>query len=219
MSDGKTRILRASEYATDKLSYVTLTQVEPANDFTPVQLGRTPWPSDDELAQVREQAIQEGYEIGKKLARKELQTHLRQRGEELENLLRGLTEPYADLNDAVAREIAVLALNVGSALFRRAIDMEPEQVLHIVRSAVAALPSSKRKVTIVLHPEDLDLCAQMLSLEETDFELKPDPSLRRGGCKVMAGAAVVDATLNKRLQSIAEAMLDQADKESDDAAD
>ena len=219
MSDAKTRILRASEYATEKLSPVTLTNVEPANDFQPIALGRTPWPSEDDLTRVREQAVQEGYEAGRRAAQQELQTHLRQRTAELENLLRGLTEPYDDLNDSVAREIAVLALNVGSALFRRAIDMEPEQVLHIVRSAVAALPSSKRKVTIVLHPQDLTLCAQMLTLEDTDFELKEDPAIARGGCKVMAGAAEVDATLNKRLQSIAEAMLDQAQQEPNDAAD
>ena len=211
MSDQRTnsRVYHSDEYDADESAPVSLTRAL-ERDFKAVEIGRTPWPSKEDLAAVTEAARVEGYEAGRQQALAEAERERERHARALRHLLDGLIRPYDDLNEEIAQELARLAVDVGAALFLRELKQQPAQLAAIVRSAVAALPNGARQATIHLHPDDVALCRHLLKDDEVSYQFEADPGIDRGGCLVSAEDARVDATLKQRMALLAEAMCDES---------
>ena len=124
--------------------------------------------------------------------------------ERIQQILDTLGAPLKELDERIEQELVALALSIARLIVRREIRADPAQVLAAVREAMAALPAAARKVRLHLHPDDAALVREQLrpSEEGHGWHLVEDPSISRGGCKILTETSQIDATVEARLTAI-----------------
>jgi flagellar assembly protein FliH len=171
----------------------------------------------EQLEQVQKQAFDEGFEQGKKngfeYGHKEALLNgkrtLEETVERIDGLMQTLQTPFKQLDDQVEREIVELIIATVRQLARREIKADPEQIIGVVREALAILPVSSRNVQLILHPDDAELIREVYAITEKEvgWTIVEDPVLERGGCKVSTDISRVDATLESRLATLVTQLL------------
>lgn len=148
----------------------------------------------------REEGYQQGLQQGRDAGLKEMQTHIGV----LQELLNSLDKPFEQLDDAVEQQVAELAMLVARQLVRRELASEPEQVIAVVREALAALPVAARNVRLALHPEDALLVRDTLTAGDSasHIQIIDDPVQARGGCRVITETSQIDASVETRLNAV-----------------
>ena len=159
----------------------------------------------EQLEEIQQQARSEGFEQGRheglQAARSEVDATLHR----MEQIIHAMAEPLEAVDEQVEGELLQLAIGIARQIIRRELQADPEQVVGVVRAALAALPSSARKVSIQLHPEDAAIVReQLLPSDEAEqpWKLSDDPTLSRGGCIVSSESSRIDASVEKRLNSV-----------------
>lgn len=125
----------------------------------------------------------------------------------MRGLLDGLAQPATELDDAVEQELVHLVLCLAQQVIRRELQLQPGEIVGIVREAIALLPLSAREVKVQVHPDDAAFIRELLGEGETAWQLVDDPGVTRGGCIVNTARSRVDATLEHRLAALAADML------------
>ncbi len=118
-----------------------------------------------------------------------------------DSILGLLSQPLADLDVQIEKQLVTLALTVARHLVRRELRIDPTQVIAIIRETVALLPAAARNVRVHLHPEDAALVRERLAAPQSEgaWTVIEDPVLGRGGCRVTTDTAHIDARLETRL--------------------
>ena len=168
------------------------------------------------FAEGREQGLAEGREEGCRLGREEA---LGQYTTELASLAESWTAAIevfeADRRATLqtAREdIVELALAMGGRIARRVIEADPAVVQDQVAEAIS-LVTAPSGMTISINPDDRKLVQAVLPAlcerlqKSGHVELRDDPDVERGGCVLSTGKGVIDATLEKQIERIAEVLL------------
>ena len=157
-----------------------------------------------QLEEIQSQAHQEGFQQGLQEGRDAGLKELREQALVLEKMLQGLDKPFEQLDQAVEQQLAQLAMLVARQLVRRELKTEPEQVIAVVREALAALPVAARNVRLALHPDDAALIRGALSVGESpqQLQLVEDPIQTRGGCRVYSDTSQIDASVEARLNAV-----------------
>ena len=168
---------------------------------------RPPTAGDMESLQqaVREEAWREGHAAGEARGYQEgLRRAEEERAEQkkrLEPLLESMAAPFEDLDERVVEALVSLAVSVARHIIRRELRADPEQVIAVVREAVAALPDAAPRVEIHLHPDDAALVRDIAGVGEADssWNIVEQPMITRGGCRVSSDASHIDATIERRV--------------------
>ncbi len=180
----------------------------------------------EQMEQMQNQAYREGFEQGRKdgfeYGHKEALAvsgdDLRAKAEKMDELMSALNTPFKELDEQVERELISLTISMVRQLVRREVKSNPEQIIGVVREALALLPVSSRNVRLVLHPEDAKLVREIFEVSDKDlvWTILEDPVLERGGCKVTTDTSQIDATLESRLVAMITTLLG-GDRNKDDA--
>ena len=157
-----------------------------------------------DLQELQKEAYNEAWNKGHADGYRAGEDAARERVERLEELLRALSAPLEQLDEAVEQELVDLALAATRQLFRREIRLEPTHVIGVVREAVQLLPVASRNVRLHLHPEDAALVREALSPTESEpaWTIVEDPLISRGGCSVNTDNSHIDATAESRLNAV-----------------
>lgn len=162
-------------------------------------------PTAEQIEEIQKQARSEGFEQGRReglqAARSEVDATLLR----MEQIIQAMAEPLLAVEEQVEGELLQLAIAIARQIIRRDLQVEPEQVVSVVREALAALPSSSLKVRIQLHPEDAQIVREKLipsDDSEQPWKITDDLSLTRGGCIVEGESSRIDASVEKRLNSV-----------------
>jgi flagellar assembly protein FliH len=147
-----------------------------------------------------EEGHKSGYETGLKASEALIQAKVAQ----LQTVIDSLSKPLEDLDEQIEKDLVEMALTMTRQLVRREIKQTPEHVIGAMRAALQALPVSDRPMKIFVHPEDLALIQEGLSLEaESDIrQWVSDPVLSRGGVRIETADTTIDATVEARLNSL-----------------
>lgn len=167
-----------------------------------------------QIEQVQQQAYDEGFAQGRREGLEEVRARLAP-------LLAALSEPYADLDAAAQHELVLLVQACAQQLVRRELRTNPDEIVGLVREAMATLPASSRDARLHLHPEDAALVRAALSLTEDGerhWRILEDPAQPRGGCRVLTDVSQIDAALESRLATVVARMLG-GERERDAARD
>jgi flagellar assembly protein FliH len=112
-----------------------------------------------------------------------------------------------------AREdIVGLSLAMGGRIARRVIEADPAVVQDQVAEAIS-LVTAPSGMILSINPDDRTLVQAVLPalcerLENgNNVELRDDPLVERGGCVLSTGKGVIDATIEKQIERIAEVLL------------
>ncbi|MCG5514209.1 flagellar assembly protein FliH [Ectothiorhodospira shaposhnikovii] len=151
-----------------------------------------------------EQGRKEGFAKGQADGLKAAEAAVKERLALLDHLIQGLEQPYAALDAAVEDELVQLAMAVARQLVRRELKTDPGAIVAVLREALEALPSAERKLHLHLHPDDSKLVRETLRLDDLErpWSIVEDPTLSRGGVRVITETSRVDATLESRLNAV-----------------
>lgn len=163
----------------------------------------------EQLEAIQQEAFQEAYDKGFQAGHQEGinsgATEIATKSQHLQHIIQSLADPLQAVDDTVREELLALSLAVARQIVRRELRQDPEQVVAVVREALGALPSAARNISIHLHPEDATLVRDSLAVGEGDGEnwrLAEDLTLTRGGCRVESNTSRIDASVEKRLNSV-----------------
>ncbi|HHO67452.1 MAG TPA: flagellar assembly protein FliH [Gammaproteobacteria bacterium] len=157
-----------------------------------------------QLEAIQDQARREGFEQGLAEGRAAGQDEFSSRVALLEQLLGAFANPFEELDEGVEQQLAQLAMLVARQLVRRELKTDPGQVIAVVRAALAELPLASRDIRLALHPDDIGLVREALSMGEDEqrIHIVEDPVQSRGGCRIETDTSQIDASVESRLNAI-----------------
>ncbi len=167
----------------------------------------------EEIESIQQQAYDEGYKEGFSQGLVDGQAEINQRCNYLESIMNFLVKPLEKIDEQVNQQLFQLSMSVAGHIIRREIRTDPGQVIAVVRAAMNALPVAERDVKVYLHPEDVLLVREALSISEDEItDTRPwriieDPVLTRGGCRVRSENSTIDATIEARLNRVIATLL------------
>jgi len=164
----------------------------------------------------REQGLQDGtaqgQAEGKKQGLAEGEALIRDQLSQLQALLAQLQQPLAKVDQQVEQALLELALAMAQAVIGVEVTTNPQLILQSLREAVDALPYQAENLIIKLHPADLAVIAQHYSSDELaqrQWQLRAEPAMSRGDCRVETKESSVDRSLKTRLQASLEHFLQE----------
>lgn len=165
-----------------------------------------PGPALHELEDIERQAREEGYAAGLAEGRAAAKQQLDERLARLEAICTAAARPLAGMDDAVERELALLATLIARRVVARELQLDPSLIERVVREAAAALPAATRELRVWVNPSDMDLLRE-LGAAEPHWRLGANPALQRGDCMLESASSRLDARLSTRLSAVIEAVL------------
>ncbi len=161
-------------------------------------------PTARSLEALHREAYEEGLELGRKAGIEQGKSEINEKAERLAELLRGLAEPFNELDDQVVSSVADLSILIAKLVIRRELKVDPGEIVAVVRDTMQHLPVAVRSPRVRMHPDDIEIVASALSIgdESRGWELQPDPLITRGGCVVETESSRIDATVEARLAAI-----------------
>jgi flagellar assembly protein FliH len=190
-------------------------EVEQA-EYEAAQAAASAYPSDEELAAIREQARQEGYDAGYKAGRDEgMAQALDEQRAATEHALapvRAIADNFSaalrDADQAISNEVLELALHLAKGMLKNALRVKPELILPIVREAIEYLPVLQQPALLILNPDDAAVVRESIAeeLDKGGWRVIDDPTIERGGCKVDTASNQIDATVQSRWQRLSLAL-------------
>ncbi len=156
---------------------------------------------------------------GRKAGQARYEAQIKTALQRFETIMNTLSVPLEQLDDQVEQELLSLVIIIARHLVRRELSSDPGQVVAVIRESMSALPIAARNVRLQLHPEDAALVRELLAQGEGEgaWHIVEDPVISRGGCRVLTDVSLIDATVEKRLASIAAELLG-GEREDDDTA-
>ncbi len=159
-----------------------------------------------------EEAYQQGFQAGRQAG---LET-MTERVECLDQCIRALEKPFAELDDDVGNALVELALAASQQIVRREIQQDPGHIAGVLTQALDLLPVSSRDVQVYMHPQDVAVIREAYSLTGREpWELFEDPAISRGGLRLTSENTSIDARVEKRLADMLALIAGEA-RESDD---
>ncbi len=165
-------------------------------------------PTAEDLERIQREAWQEGYDLGVEEGRKAGYDAGYRTGEEAAERLRQLAEALSveslRQDDAIAREILDLALNVAQQVLRASIQARPQGILEVIREALQSLPTLSGHHKVVVHPDDAAVVREWLEREHShlSWRVLEEPGMSPGGFRFESANNELDATMETRWREV-----------------
>ncbi|MGH8506031.1 MAG: FliH/SctL family protein [Stenotrophobium sp.] len=152
-----------------------------------------------DLDQLEAVAYEEGHARGYAEGLQSGQREVREMATQLQALLEHLSQPLADIDIELEHALTQLTVKVARKLINDELQLNPKKVAGAMHEAIAALSETPRELRVHLHPEDVALLTDQLTLNtEAAWKLVADTSLARGDCRIVTDSGQVDARLDTR---------------------
>lgn len=159
---------------------------------------------EEQLAELREQAHEEGYAAGYQAGKEAAEVELKAIAEKLMMPLSELDQDLLEIDQQIAEDVLNLALTLTKQMIGQALQIRPEILLPIVQEAIRQLPRAAQHPMLVLHPDDAAIIREHLGdqLAQTRWEIREDTQIKQGGCRLEVEGSEVDATLETRWKRV-----------------
>ncbi len=174
----------------------------------------------EQLEKIRKKAHEEGFEQGITEAKASFQQQTQPLIKHFEEIIEAIAKPLSLIDETIEEELLKIVLLIAKQVIRREIQQQPEQIIAVIRESLAVLPENNDLVKIRVHPDDAS-CIRQIYQEQFDsnnpnWQLTEDPLITLGGCLIDIKASHLDATIENRMNQIAQSLL--ASKGSADKA-
>ncbi|MBV8034386.1 FliH/SctL family protein [Roseateles sp.] len=179
----------------------------------PMEPPPPPEPSPHEqLHAARQGGYQDGYRDGMAALDAFKQSFAQQMSRQIGALVNGFDAEMRGLEDEMAAAVARISVELARQVVRAELAQRPELIVRVAHDAVEALQLSARHVRVRVHPDDFPLVQEGAGqeLQAREAQLIPDAEVARGGVKVDADIASVDATIATRWQQAMASMGQQS---------
>lgn len=174
------------------------------------------YPTEEELAAIREEARIEGYGAGYAAGHAEGHADAIALGKEetdqrllpLRDLAANFSAALHGADTAIAADVLELALQLSRAMLKQALQVKPSLILPIVRDAIEYLPALQQPALLMLNPEDAQVVREGIGeeLDKGGWRVIDDPTIERGGCKVETASNQIDAQTSARWARLTHAL-------------
>ncbi|MGC8854346.1 MAG: flagellar assembly protein FliH [Halothiobacillaceae bacterium] len=164
-------------------------------------------PTAEEIEAIQREAWEEGYRAGHAEGLAAGQAEIEARAARWKELVDSLTQPLEATEGELETALIELALALAKQLVRRELKTQPDEIIPVVREALAALPATAREVVVHLHPEDAALVRATIHSPGSFWRIEEDGAIARGGCVVVTPTSRVDATLERRIAQLVAGVL------------
>jgi len=171
-------------------------------------------PTEEEIAQIREDARQAGYEAGYQAGLLEGKTAgeatARAVAEDqrlrFEQILSNLRHALDTMDQEIAEQLLETALGISAQITRGIISSNKAVLIPVINEAIACLPTHHGHIVVRLHPEDVPHVRELLGeqFSQSGTQIIEDKTLAPGGCLLQAGGSEVDASLETRWRQVLE---------------
>ena len=185
----------------------------PAPAAAPADPPPPPEPSvGEQLQAARQSGYQDGYRDGMAALDAFKKSFAQQMSQRVGALVENFDSEMRALEDGMAAAVARIAVELARQVVRSELEQRPELIARVAHDAVEALQLSARHVRVRVHPDDLPLVREGAGneLDAREAQLIPDAEVPRGGVKVDADIASVDATVATRWQQAVSAIGQQS---------
>jgi flagellar assembly protein FliH len=186
----------------------------------PVSMGQAPvateelpgLPTAEDVERIYEEARAAGYAAGLAEGQASGEEQAREAvldaGRQFRALIDNLNHALDSLDQSVAEELLALAIEIASQVMRGAISAKSDALLPVVREAISSLPMQQSNVVLRLNPGDAASIRALLGDEfaQTGTQIVEDSEISIGGCRLLAGASEVDATIETRWKRVLESI-------------
>jgi len=181
----------------------------PAPAAAPVEPPPPPEPSVQELLHTaRQTGYQDGYRDGMAALDAFKHSFAQQISAQVGQVVKSFDAELLALEGEMAASLARIAVELARQVVRSELQQRPELIARVAHDAVEALQLSARHVRVRVHPDDFPLVQEGAGpeLQAREAQLIPDAEVARGGVKVDADVASVDATIAARWQQAVSAI-------------
>jgi len=128
-----------------------------------------------------------------------------------------MAQPYRELDEVVTRELAQMAMSLAEQIVRRELSLDTRIIEGLVEEALSTLYKLDGETIVFLNPVDAKLVEEFApeSLEGKDWKIVEDPSLHPGGCQVKTPISFVDASVEKRIETVFASLADACEQGAD----
>ncbi|MDI6703073.1 MAG: FliH/SctL family protein [bacterium] len=193
------------------------TIVQEANKKAEKVLEEAKWKGEKEIERIKRQAEEEGRKKGEEEGFRQGRQTVQKLLNKLEDII---TEAKVKRNEIIRSseaDIMCLAILIAEKIIGSEISTNREVVLNNVKKALKKI-TGKEEIVIRVNIDDLELVKghkseflnQVRTLRKIDFE--EDPSIERGGCRILTDFGSVDARLSTQLDEIRKSLLNVAEQ-------
>lgn len=192
-------------------------EAEPEVEIEDVELDEVQPLTLEEVEAVRQDAYNEGFSAGEKdgfhagqlRAQQEAEAALKPRLQALESLMQQLFDPIGQQDQAIEHMLLDLVCHVSREVIQRELKMDSAQIGRALREAMKLLPMDDGQVRIHVNPQDFAEIKSLRDRHEEDWRILEDDNLLPGGCRVETLHSRIDASIETRLQTAIQQLLEQ----------
>ena len=122
-----------------------------------------------------------------------------------------LGKPLELVNESIEKELLVVVSRIARAFLEKEARV-PECLAKSLHAAVAALPSTKEGVTVMLNPADAAELLKLMpeeSLSDLGWKVVSDASVGAGDIRIDSGSSSVDWKLSERIDAVIERFVNE----------
>ena len=156
----------------------------------------------EQLHAARQGGYQDGYRDGMAALDAFKHSFAQQVSAQVGQIVKNFDAELQALEGEMAQSVARIAVELARQVVRSELAQRPDLIARVAHDAVEALQLSARHVRVRVHPDDYPLvqAGAGTEMQAREAQLIPDPDVARGGVKVDADIASVDATIATRWQ-------------------
>jgi flagellar assembly protein FliH len=176
--------------------------------------------SQEETAQIKENARLEGYALGYQEAYAaglqegkndgfaESKVEMDAQIADLRQISTNMSEQMRLANLSIGEDLLNLAIELAQAMTKSAMEIDRGLIIQIVRDAIEKIPSIQQPAQLSLHPDDATIIRNNMGedLDKAGWRIMLDPHMQRGGCKLETAHNLIDATIDTRWQLLTDAL-------------
>jgi flagellar assembly protein FliH len=156
----------------------------------------------------RQTGYQEGYRDGLVALDNFKRSLAQQNAAQFGTLMQQFDEQLDALEFEMARTIARVAASIAQQVVRDELRQQPERIARVAHEAIEAVGISARHIVVQVNPQDHALVEQGAAevITARGARLVSDPTVARGGCRVLSDVGTIDARVEARWQEASAAV-------------
>ena len=158
------------------------------------------------LQQSRDAGYAEGLAAGREAMQAEMRPGLEKEKQAVKKLLTELRQALGDPR-AYFAPLERLAVHLAEQLVRGELTLSSVAIRRLVENCLLEIDHRGEKLTLRLHPEDLEKFSQLLGELPEGVELRRDPGLGRGSVRLEMADGAIEDLIEHRLAALARSLL------------
>jgi flagellar assembly protein FliH len=152
------------------------------------------------LHEARQAGYQDGYRDGLVALESFKRSLVQQNVTQFGALLTSFDAQLDALEQQMARTVARVATEIARQVVRDELQANPQRIARVAQEAINAVLMNARHIVVQMNPEDQALVEQGAAevIGARGARVVSDPSIERGGCRVISDVGTVDARVGAR---------------------